>query len=120
MNSYRNKFVIKKETGHPGYSSITILATRRDLAALADEIKLKLAEGYQPPFVSHYATEAHGKSSRVYLQFEPASESELDDLHKNKGTLRSGVFSCALMVVVILFAILGVLSVWSWLTGGNW
>ncbi len=84
METFRNKFVIRLESGHPGYRSTTIVARREDLAALADEIKKKLAEGYQPPFVSHYATEAHGKSERVYLQFEPATEQEMAVYHQTK------------------------------------
>ncbi len=87
MSAHRNKFIIREESGHPGYRSTTIIATREDLEGLADEIKKKLVERYQPPFVSHYATEAHGQSSRVYLQFEPASAEEIERYH---GRTRQG------------------------------
>ncbi|MBL9204695.1 MAG: hypothetical protein JNN01_06400 [Opitutaceae bacterium] len=120
METFRNKFVIRQESGHPGYCSTTILATREDLAALSDEIRKKLAEGYQPPFVSHYATEAHGQSCRVYLQFEPATERELDEYHKTKNSPWSWFIRPALGLLVVSLTIIGGLSVWHWLLKGSW
>lgn len=120
MTSHRNKFVIRQASGHPGYRSMTIVATREDLVALADEIKRKLTEGRHAPLVSHYATEAHGQSSRVYLEFETASDHELDEYHKAKNPVWSSFVRPALGLLVAAFTILGGLQVWHWLATRNW
>ena len=120
METFRNKFVIRQESGHPGYRSTTIVATREDLAALADEIKKKLADGYQPPFVSHYATDTHGQSSRVYLQFEPATEKELDGYHQTKKPLGSWIVRAVMGLIAVALVIIGGLRVWHWLVTGVW
>lgn len=120
MTSHRNKFVIRQDSGHPGYRSTTVIATREDLSALADEMKKKLAEGYQPPFVCHYATEAHGESSRIYLQFEPASEKEIEAYHQAKNPVWHWFIRPAIGLVVLALTIIGALRVWHWLTTGAW
>jgi hypothetical protein len=77
---YRNKYVLRRQTGHPGNSYTVVFATREDLG----ELGRKLAEEAQTARVSisNYATYEHGRTSRVYLDFRSATAQEMDDWHK--------------------------------------
>jgi hypothetical protein len=120
MKHPRNKFVIRRSSGHPGCRSTTVIATRENLAALADEIKVKLADGYKPPFVTHEATEEHGASSRIYLQFEPATGEEIDALHTPRNAIWGVLIRPALGLLIGVLAIIGAARFWHWLSSGSW
>lgn len=112
--------MIRRASGHPGYRSTTILATPEDLGALADEIKTKLASGYKPPFVTHGATEEHSASSRIYLQFEPASADEIDVLHASESAFWRLLIRPVIGLSVVILAIIGAARLWHWESTGSW
>jgi hypothetical protein len=83
---YVNDFVIEIASGHPGYTSYTIIATRENLGKLAADLgeALLLSDSemavsgnpsvYQGELVSRYATIAYGETSRVYLNFKLSAD----------------------------------------------
>jgi hypothetical protein len=115
MSRHRNKFVIREECGHPGHRTTIITATRADLKALADELGRNATEGLIIPYVAHhYATMAHGESSRVALQFEAASEAEMDAFHRPSAAHR--FLRPVLRLGWAALGIVGAIRVWHWIT----
>jgi hypothetical protein len=109
---YRNKYVLRREAGHPGNSYTVVFATREDLG----ELGRKLVEEAQTERVriSNYATNEHGRNSRIYLEFRSATAQEMDDWHKTSlkfrvVTLIKPLFYLALFV----FAVIGIRSLLS-------
>lgn len=71
----RNRYVLRRESGHPGYSNVVVLATPEDLATLADDVR-QLAESRRGR-IDHYVTEEKTPDSRGAIAFEVIAEEEL-------------------------------------------
>lgn len=114
--SYRNPFVIREESGHPGFQAFIILAKNEDLARLGQAL---IEESKKPAVCSsHYATLAHGQSSRVYLQFQSATAEELALWHTQPLRIRLSRIARALAILSFAaLAIVGLLSVLGWVRG---
>ena len=80
-----NDFVIKVETGHPGYIDYKIIATPTSLRVLVDQLaeaaaRLEAAgdsQGYgtgASPLLHKYATVSGGQTSRVTISFHAARD----------------------------------------------
>ena len=74
----RNRFVLRRESGHPGYSNVVVLATPPDLLKLSEDVR-KLAETGRGR-VEHYVTEEKTPDSRGAVAFEVISNEELSAL----------------------------------------
>lgn len=70
----RNKFVLKKESGHPGYTRYSLISTVDDMKFLADSLVQKVSEFNQETgtrtILSREVTIAHGKTEGNSLDFE--------------------------------------------------
>ena len=104
MESFRNKFIIHEESGHPGRKDLAIYAEKENLMNLADEIlKQKLDGKIQ---INEYATYKHGQSSRVQLRIESKTKEELDFYHttptkqKVENYLRATIEYCVLGLAI--------------------
>jgi len=76
----RNRFVLRRESGHPGYSNAVILGTTADLKKLSEEVR-SLAERGQGR-CDHYVTEERRPNSRGAVAFEIITEDELRRLQE--------------------------------------
>lgn len=114
--SYRNPFVIRQESGHPGFQAFIILAKNEDLARLGQVL---IEESKKPAVCSsHYATLAHGQSSRVYLQFQSASVEELALWHAQPLRMRlSRIARSLILLTFAALAIVGLSSILGWVRG---
>lgn len=74
----RNRYVLRRESGHPGYSNVVVLSTSSDLKKLADDIR-KLAESGSGR-LEHYVTEEKDPTSRGSVVFEVINEKGLGEL----------------------------------------
>jgi hypothetical protein len=109
MESFRNKYVIHEESGHPGRREYSILGTREDLAALGqalvDEAKKEKIH------FERYATVEHGQSSRVSLSFRSTTEEEISFLHSCPPKIRLRSYLRAVIgVLVVVLALIGIKS----------
>jgi hypothetical protein len=76
----RNRLVLRRESGHPGFSNAVILGTPADLKKLAEEVHA-LAERGQGR-CDHYVTEERKPNSRGTVAFEIITEDELSSLQE--------------------------------------
>ncbi len=119
---FQNKFVIQRDSGHPGYQSYTIIATRNDLDQMVRELTVALGEFVEAAspvlehnsrprqIISKYATIANGETSRVYLQFAIADD--LSCFHV-RPTLLSRIkanIGCITLTGLVIFAAVGVFA----------
>jgi len=58
--SVRNRYVLRRESGHPGYSNVVVLGTADDLLAMADSLRGMSERGGR---VEHYVTEEKNPDS---------------------------------------------------------
>ena len=103
---HRNKYVLRRQTGHPGNSYTVVFATCEDLRELGQ----KLVEQAQTAriSISNYATYEYGRTSRVYLDFRSATAQEMDDWHRRSLKLR--LQSCIkplFYLTLWIFAVIG-------------
>ena len=102
----RNRYVLRSESGHPGYRNVVILATPPDLRKLSEDI-LELSNKGDGR-VDHYVTEEKRPTSLGSIVFEVISEKELGDLQR--GDLRdwlSRKFGCILFFLIVACAVYG-------------
>ncbi len=102
----RNRYVLRTESGHPGYKNAVILGTASDLLKLSDDIRELSNKGNGR--VDHYVTEEKKPTSLGSIVFEVISERELGDLQR--GDLKdwfSRQFGCILFFLVIACAVYG-------------
>jgi hypothetical protein len=109
---YRNKYVLRREFGHPGNTCTVVFATREDLGQLGR--KLVEAAQTERVRVSNYATNEHGRNSRIYLEFRSATAQEIDDWHTRslKSRVAASVKSL-IYLALFVFAVIGFLSLLS-------
>ena len=104
--SYRNPYVLRQQSGHPGFRATIVYGTRTDLANLGR----KLLDASEKPAVavSEFATVQNGQNSRVYLEFRSATPEEIDSWHKPllKNRLL-GAVKWIFVLVVFALALIG-------------
>ena len=102
----RNRYVLRTESGHPGYKNVVILATPPDLLKLSEDIRELSNKGAGR--VDHYVTEEKKPTSRGSIAFEVISERDLGDLQR--GDLKdwfSRKFGCVLFFLLSACAVYG-------------
>jgi hypothetical protein len=134
-----NDFVVKVESGHPGYITYKIIATPESLRKLARELeaavdrceRVEQLEGSSSsmfsaaardrwkngefPLVGKPASISKGKTSRVYLSFIAARN--LDAHHVHPTSLRgiwnniSCLFTCLSILGILYLALLGLAQI---------
>jgi len=109
METFRNKYVIREEGGHPGRREYSVIGTRDDLAALGqsliDESKKEKIQ------FERYATIEHGQSCRVSLSFKSTTEEDMDFLHSSPPKTRIiGYIRAVLGLAVGILSIIGIIS----------
>jgi hypothetical protein len=112
----RNRYVLRIESGHPGYRNTVVLATAADLLKLSDDIRSLANKGGGR--LEHYVTEEHASRSLGSLVFEVTSVHELGALQT--ATTRSTwhrVLGCFFSLLVGASAIYGFLTALSRLVG---
>ncbi|QIF01529.1 hypothetical protein [Roseimicrobium sp. ORNL1] len=115
-SSPRNRYVLRTESGHPGYSNTVVLTTPTDLRNLAVDLQSLADKG--DGRVEHYVTEEHSPKSRGSLVFEVISEHSLDTLQKStaKSAWRRSL-GCLLSLFVGALAVYGFYTAISRLLG---
>lgn len=118
--SHLNRFVIRIESGHPGYTDYKIISTPDGFKEMLQTIQPKIdgienrrKEDPQFEFSRHllfseYATLDPGKTSRIYVSFDV--DSDLEKYHRppNRFTkLFGGIFNW----MIIILAAIGVGSI---------
>ena len=106
---YRNKYVLRREAGHPGNSYTIVFATREDLG----ELGRKLVEEAQTERVRIFncATIERGRNSRIYFEFRSATAQEMDDWHKSSLKFRMATSIKPLFYFALfVFAVIGIRS----------
>jgi len=120
---FQNKFVIKIESGHPGYRQYTIIATRENMARMVQELSQALAEAEESQLSnpqastglsqlwSQYATIAYGETSRITLTF--ALSPELDVFHARPKRSRDLLFcfGCLGLTAILILAYIGLKAI---------
>ncbi|HVG06584.1 MAG TPA: hypothetical protein VNM67_02695 [Thermoanaerobaculia bacterium] len=95
----RNRYVLRKESGHPGYSNVVVLGTAQDLRRLSEDVQELAAAGRGR--VEHYVTEEKRPTSLGSVVFEVISAAELIDLQRAEAKhWLSERFGCPAMFVV--------------------
>ena len=109
MESFRNKYVIHEESGHPGRREYSVIGTRDDLVALGQAL---VDEGKREKIrLEHYATVEHGQSCRVSLSFRSTTEEEMAFLHSCPQKVRfRNYLRAAAGIAVVVLAIVGIRS----------
>jgi len=77
----------------------------------ARAMALPMGRGTPLPTTWTLPSTVNGESSRVYLQFEPASEKEIDAYHKTKNPIWSWFVRPVLGLAIVALAIIGGLRV---------
>jgi hypothetical protein len=107
----RNRFVLRKESGHPGYSNVVVLASQSDLQQLAEDVR-RLSESGSGR-VSHYVTEEKNPTSLGSVAFEVISEEQLSDLQRGDLKYRLWrLFGPVVIIAVVFLAAYGGYTLW--------
>jgi hypothetical protein len=105
----RNRFVLRDEGGHPGFSSVVVLATQDDLRKLAEQLRTITAA--PKARIEHHATREHQPTSLGSIVFQAISEDELCELQEGDWKLHA-----PRRVFWTLFTLLAVYGAWSLFT----
>lgn len=115
----RNRLVLRRESGHPGFSSAVVLGTPEDLKRLAADVH-SLAERGQGR-CDHHVTEEKKPNSLGAVAFEIVSEEELCRLQE--GDLKHRLWEAlgpAVLISALVLSVYGGYSllhrIISWLT----
>lgn len=118
---YNNRYVIKVESGHPGYSHYQIISTREGMAEMVRSLQAALespeGERRSGSLWNDSATIAHGQTSRVYLSFKLADD--LSIYHVRPSRFKEGIsfLGCICVALALLtLAYIGATAVVS----GRW
>ena len=102
----RNRFMLRKESGHPGYSNTVVLATAEDLQKLSEDIR-RLAESGRGR-LDHHVTEERNPTSLGSVAFEVITEAELRSLQRGDWKHRMALFiGPAIFIICALLAVYG-------------
>lgn len=102
----RNRFVLRTESGHPGYRNMVVLATASDLMTLSDEVRELSLKGSGR--LDRYVTKEREPGSLGSIVFEVISEDTLCELQKGNWKDWFGrKFGCFILAAVCITAIYG-------------
>jgi hypothetical protein len=106
----RNRYVLRTESGHPGFKNAVILATSPDLLKLSEDIRALSERGIGR--VEHYVTEEKNPNSLGSVVFQVISDGELEDLQRE--SLKewfSRKFGCTLLLLFLLCTFYGAYTI---------
>ena len=104
----RNRFVLRRESGHPGYRNTIVLGTAADLNNLAAVIQQEVGAGRR---VDRHVSEEGNPASLGSIGFQAITEAELSDLQTRtpwKSVARW--FYATLFIAVCCLAVYGGVS----------
>jgi hypothetical protein len=102
----RNRFVLRRESGHPGFRNHVFLSTPADLRRLADQLS-ELAEAGSGR-IDEYVSEETNSKSLGSLAFQTCTEQELVAMQAGSRRRDFGSWiAIALCLVVLALAIIG-------------
>lgn len=115
----RNRLVMRRESGHPGFSNAVVLGTPEDLKKLATEVHSLAERGHGR--CDHHVTEEKKPNSLGAIAFEIVSEEELCRLQE--GDLKHRLWEAlgpAILISALVLSVYGGYSLLhrliSWLT----
>jgi hypothetical protein len=113
----RNQFVLRIETGHPGYRNTVILGTKSGLSNLANSIQSTLDGKSSSVRVDHYVTREYEPTSLGAIAFQSISGDELISLQKlpAKQSFLNWIRRL-FWIGALVFSIIGIRTFWLWLT----
>jgi hypothetical protein len=118
---FTSQYIVQIKAGHPGHIDHQVISTASGIGDLVNQLQSALwslsgdePAGKEKLLASHYATEAHGRSERVYLSFYVASD--LADYHRMSLRNRfTPTFLPLLVAAVMIFATVSVIATGAWL-----
>ncbi len=109
---YVNDYVVNVASGHPGYTSYTIICTPEKMGEMLDGVRAALeaamkepTESIEPQKVwSTYATKANEETSRVYLQFAVVTDLKKYHVIDPSNRATNGFLSCGIVLLLLIGA----------------